>query len=109
MTGHHEGETPHGLALVSQPSRLPSLAPLASQCLHTSTSLRPATTRRNHLMLLALQAQAPPKVGQTWEEDTSWFLALISKHPSLATWQLGRPPLKKSRTSLILLGTIVQF
>ncbi|GMN20224.1 hypothetical protein TIFTF001_029189 [Ficus carica] len=54
MTGHHEGETPHGLALVSQPSRLPSLAPLASQGLHTSTSLRPATTRRSHLMLLAL-------------------------------------------------------
>ncbi|GMN64573.1 hypothetical protein TIFTF001_033648 [Ficus carica] len=54
MTGHHEGETPHGLALVSQPSRIPSLAPLASQCLHTSTSLRPATTRRSHLMLLPL-------------------------------------------------------
>ncbi|GMN22788.1 hypothetical protein TIFTF001_045703 [Ficus carica] len=49
-----EGETPHGLALVSQPSRLPSLAPLASQGLYTSTSLRPATTRRSHLMLLAL-------------------------------------------------------
>ncbi|GMN25422.1 hypothetical protein TIFTF001_040708 [Ficus carica] len=54
MTGHHEEETPHGLALVNQPSRHPSLAPLASQCLHTSTSLRPATTKRSHLILLAL-------------------------------------------------------
>ncbi|GMN24526.1 hypothetical protein TIFTF001_043794 [Ficus carica] len=54
MTGHHEGETPHGLALMNKPSRLLSLAPLASQGLHTLTPLRPAITRRSHLMLLAL-------------------------------------------------------
>ncbi|GMN65877.1 hypothetical protein TIFTF001_034945 [Ficus carica] len=36
MTSHHEGETPHGLAFMNKPSRLLSLAPLASQGLHTS-------------------------------------------------------------------------
>ncbi|GMN33850.1 hypothetical protein TIFTF001_044843 [Ficus carica] len=73
MTGHMRERTHHRLALMNQPSRLPSLAPLASQGLHTS-----------------------PRPSQG--EATSWFLALVSKIYSLAylaNWDKeGRPPHK---------------
>ncbi|GMN22123.1 hypothetical protein TIFTF001_040187 [Ficus carica] len=45
MTGHHEEATPLGLALMNPHSRLPSLAPLASQGLHTSPEGRPSLKR----------------------------------------------------------------
>ncbi|GMN21616.1 hypothetical protein TIFTF001_047304 [Ficus carica] len=92
---------------MNQPSRLPSLAPLASQGLHTS----------------------PPKAGHHKEKppqasslalDTSWSLGLLSRHASLACcfpslaylakWDmLGRPSHKKSRANVVLLGAIEQF
>ncbi|GMN69109.1 hypothetical protein TIFTF001_038159 [Ficus carica] len=97
MTGHHEGETPHGLALMNKPSRLLSLAPLASQGLHTSTPLRPAITRRSHLMLLALHA------------SLAYWLARASSRLHLRPANLGRghlmvPSLDEQASLALLLG-----
>ncbi|GMN29570.1 hypothetical protein TIFTF001_044361 [Ficus carica] len=65
MTGHMRERTHHGLALMNQPSRLPSLAPLASQGLHTS----------------------PPKAGHHKKKPPqASSLGLLSRHTSLACW-----------------------
>ncbi|GMN30331.1 hypothetical protein TIFTF001_049604 [Ficus carica] len=61
MTGHMRERTHHGLALMNQLSRLPSLAPLASQGLHTS----------------------PTKAGHHKEKPPH---GLLSRHTSLACW-----------------------
>ncbi|GMN25908.1 hypothetical protein TIFTF001_046001 [Ficus carica] len=75
MTGHYKEETPHGLALVSNPS---SFAPLASSSIAKSLTIT-GHMRAGHYM-----------------EKTPHGLALVSKLPSfayLAIWDKnGRPP-----------------
>ncbi|GMN27154.1 hypothetical protein TIFTF001_040988 [Ficus carica] len=77
MTGHMRERTPLGLALMNQPSRLPSLAPLASQGLHTSPP--PPPPKAGH------HKEKPPQASSL-ALDTSWSLGLLSRHASLACW-----------------------
>ncbi|GMN68773.1 hypothetical protein TIFTF001_037832 [Ficus carica] len=75
MTGHYKEETPHGLALVSNP---PSFAPLASSSIAKSLTMT-GHMRAGHLKEWTHHATS---LGL----DTSCFLALLGKHASLACW-----------------------
>ncbi|GMN74338.1 hypothetical protein TIFTF001_053146 [Ficus carica] len=93
MTGHYKeethhglalGETPHGLALMSKPPL--ALHPWQAKAC-TTHHLRPATTRRRHLMLLALVSKLPSFAYLAiWDKNGRPPHRDFDKDASLAYW-----------------------